>query len=321
MISVIIATRDRASLLAQTLEALITQEPVGQPFEIVVVDNASVDDTPAAIESAARRAAVPVVHLSETKSGKSHALNTALLRARGDILIFTDDDVIPSPTWLASYAAAFRETDADFVVGRILPRWEVPPPSWMSEAFYGPLGIPDGGPQRKVLAQGVNEEIMPIGANMGVRRHVVERVGGWNPNLGKLQGTLRTGEDHEFALKMLSAGFRGVYEPNAYIWHWVPASRLRLAYHRRWFYDNGAIVAGLEEEYPSTQHYLFGVPRYLWRHVARNVLLTAWGILTWNTRRATAGEMQLAWFAGYLRGRWNLRPGSRTIRAASAPRS
>ncbi len=321
MISVIIATRDRANLLAATLDALITQEPPGQPFEILIVDNASVDGTPAVVESVARRAPVPVIYLSETKSGKSHALNTAMPRARGDILVFTDDDVIPSPTWLAAYAAAFRETDADFAVGRILPLWEVPPPSWMSEAFHGPLGIPDGGTRRLELSQGLNEEIMPLGANLAVRSHVIDRVGGWNPNLGKLQGTLRTGEDHEFALKMLFAGFRGVYEPNACVRHRIPADRLRLAYSRRWFYDNGVIVAGLEDEYPSTTHYLFGVPRYLWRHLARNVLLAAWGILTWNTRQSAAAEMQLAWFLGYLRGRWSRRPGNRTVHAASAPRS
>ena len=64
---------------------------------------------------------------------------------------------------------------------------------------------------------------MPIGANMAIRRSVVERVGGWNPALGKLDGTLRTGEDHEFALKMFDAGLVGVYEPRAEVAHRVPA--------------------------------------------------------------------------------------------------
>lgn len=305
MISVIIATRDRADLLATLLEALITQEWPGRPFEIVVVDNASVDGTPAVVEDVARRSRVPVVYITEMKPGKSHALNTAITRAQGDLLVFTDDDVIPSSTWLAGYVRAFDETGADYAVGRILPLWEAPRPRWMSSAFYGALAVPDGGTERLPLSKGVHEEIMPLGGNMAVRRHVLDRVGGWNPDLGKLQGTLRTGEDHEFALKMLSAGFKGVYEPDACVQHRVPADRLRLAYFQRWFYGNGIIVAGLEQEYPSTTRYLLNVPHYLWRQFAGDLLVIASAVFRWNAARAVAAEMRLAWFAGYLRARWS----------------
>jgi glucosyl-dolichyl phosphate glucuronosyltransferase len=316
MISVIIATRDRADLLAATLDALAAQEWPGYPFEIVVVDNASVDGTCRVVESIARRAPVPVVYLTETKSGKSHALNTAVAHAQGDILVFTDDDVIPSRNWLAAYVRAFMETGPDYAVGRILPLWEAPPPPWMSAAFHGALAVPDGGTERLQLLQGINEAIMPLGANMAVRRHVLDQIGGWNPDLGKLQGTLRTGEDHEFALRMRSAGFKGVYEPDACVQHRVPQDRLRLAYFRRWFYDNGVIVAGLEEEYPTTTRYLLNVPRYLWRQFANDLLTMASAVFRWDTTSAPAAEVRLGWFAGYLRARWSRRTGSR---AAAQP--
>jgi glycosyltransferase involved in cell wall biosynthesis len=315
MISVVIATRDRAKLLAATLEAVVAQDSPGQPFEVVVVDNASIDGTPAVVEDLARRSPVPVLYLREMRPGKSHALNSAVPQARGELLVFTDDDVIPSPGWLAAYARAFAETGADYAVGRILPLWEGRAPGWMSPAFYGALAVPDAGTRRLPLAKGLNEEIMPIGANMAIRRPVLDRVGGWNPDLGKLQGTLRTGEDHEFALKMLSAGLHGVYEPEACVQHRVPPDRLRLAYFRRWFYDNGIIVAGFEDAYPSASRYLLRVPRHLWRQFVHDLIRTAFGILTWNSQRAAAGEMQLAWFAGYLRGRWSRRPVGRAVQA------
>src|SRR5919106_4321342 len=211
MISVVIATRDRARLLASTLEALSRQESPGCPFEILIVDNGSIDDTPGVVAAAAARGPAPVMYLSETGPGKSRALNNAVAHARGDLLVLTDDDVLPSPGWLAAYVRAFSETGADFAAGRILPQWEAPPPRWMSPALHGVLAIPDGGTRRLTLGKGVNDQIMPIGANMAIRRHVLDRIGGWNPDLGKLQGTLRTGEDHEFALKMFDAGFTGVY--------------------------------------------------------------------------------------------------------------
>jgi glucosyl-dolichyl phosphate glucuronosyltransferase len=322
MISVIVATRDRAGLLASTLEALAQQRDPGCPFEILVVDNASVDRTPEIIADAARRSPVPLVYLHEARPGKSHALNFAVTQARGDILVFTDDDVLTSPGWLSAYASAFAETDADFAVGRIFPLWEAEPPPWLSPALYGVLAVPDGGSERLRLSKGMHEEIMPLGANMAVRRRVLDRIGGWNPNLGKLKGTLRTGEDHEFALKMVAAGYRGVYEPQASVLHRVPADRLRFNYFQRWFHDNGAIEALLEQVYPTTGRYLLGVPRYMWRQAATDVAVMIGTAATGNIKRATACEMRLAWFVGFMKGRRALRRDGRiNNQAAALPRS
>jgi glycosyltransferase involved in cell wall biosynthesis len=303
MISVIIATRDRASLLAETLDALQAQEYPPEAMEIVLVDNASTDDTPEVMARAERRGPVAIVSVREPRAGKSHALNTALSHARGDLLVFTDDDVLPSPRWIAAYVRAFGETGADYAAGRILPLWEATPPSWMSPSLYGVLAVPDGGAARLPLGKGVNEQIMPIGANMAVRRSVVDRIGGWNPTLGKLQGTLRTGEDHEFALRLMAARCRGVYEPDAWVRHRVPAERLELDYFRRWFYENGIIVAGLERDYPTTNRYVLNVPRYLWRRAAGDLAAVARGTLLRDRRRTTAARMRLGWFAGYVRAR------------------
>jgi glycosyltransferase involved in cell wall biosynthesis len=323
MISVLIASRDRAALLGSTLDTVSHQEQPGCPFEIIVVDNASLDDTPAVVSNAARQSPVPLVYLRETRPGKAYALNTALEHARGDLLVLTDDDVLVSPGWLGAYARAFVETGADFAVGRILPLWEAPPPRWLSPALYGVLAIPDGGTRRLTIAPGVNDHIMPLGANMAIRRHVAARVGGWNPELGKLQGTLRTGEDHEFALQMMSAGFTGVYEPAASVQHRVPAERLRLAYFHRWFYDNGGIAAHLEDLYPTADRHVLGVPRYLFRQFAGDVWSTMLGAATLDIERATVGEMRAAWFAGYVGSRWRRRHGRAPARSepAAAQRS
>ena len=317
MISVIIATRDRAPLLNATLETLRAQRSPGCPFEILIVDNASVDATPDVVAAAARGSSVPVVYLTEQKSGKSHALNTAITHARGDLLVFTDDDVLPTPGWLAAYAKAFSETGADYAAGRILPLWEAPPPRWLTPALHGVLAVQDGGARRLTLT-GVSDQVMPIGANMAVRRHVLDRVGGWNPQLGKLKNSLRTGEDHEFALKLVAAGFKGVYEPEASVLHRVSADRLRLGYFLRWCYGNGAIEAGLEQDYPTTSRYLLRAPRYLWRKSAKDFVSGVSGIATADPGRSTAGMMRLAWFAGYLRARWHRIPQDRNV-APEAP--
>jgi glycosyltransferase involved in cell wall biosynthesis len=302
MISVIIATRNRVALLAATLGAIAGQEDAG-PFEVLVVDNGSTDSTRAMVDAAARCA--PVYYLREDRPGKSYALNTAAATARGDLILLTDDDVLPSPGWLAAFRRAFDETGAGFAAGRILPLWEAPPPPWMSPSLHGVLAIPDGGESRLPLGPGLNKHIMPIGANMAVRRTLVERVGGWNTSLGKLQGTLRTGEDHEFALRLIAAGAAGVYEPAALVRHRVPADRLRRDYFQRWFHENGAIVATIERDHPTTDRYLLNVPRYLWRRALGDAAAAALAVVKRDEKRAAAAEMRLRWFAGYAGERWS----------------
>jgi glycosyltransferase involved in cell wall biosynthesis len=303
MITVIVATRDRAQLLEATLNALCRQVSPGCPFEILVVDNGSIDNTAEVVASFGERSSIPVAYLTESKPGKSHALNTAVAHARGDLLVFTDDDILPSPGWLAAFTRAFAETGADYAAGRILPLWEAPPPRWLTPALHGVLSIKDGGTRRLTLAS-IHDRVMPIGGNMAIRRQVLDRVGGWNPELGKLKNTLRTGEDHEFALRLAAAGFTGVYEPEALVLHRVPADRLRRAYFIRWCYGNGRVEAGLEECHPSTTRYMLRVPRYLWRRFAKDMLATVQGIVTADSRPSTSGAIRLAWFAGYVRGRW-----------------
>src|SRR5262249_21330134 len=178
---------------------------------------------------------------------------------------------------------ALDATGAEFAAGRIVARWEVPPPAWMSPALYGVLAIPDNGSERRPIGLDA-PEIMPIGANMALRRAVVERIGGLRCDLGKLDGTLRTGEDHEFFLRMLNAGFRGVYEPAAVVQHLVPRERLHRSYFRRWLHQNGRDVAKLESAYMTRVVRLFGVPRYLWRRVLMDVVAAARATVVFDDR-------------------------------------
>ena len=312
MISVVIATYNRQRLLERTLRALEEQHVPADGFEVIVADNGSTDGTAARLAEARARGRLDLRVLTVSEPGKSVALNAAMPQARGDVLAFTDDDVVPEPDWLPAVGRAFEAPEVDFVAGRILPLWEVPPPAWLSPALYGVIAVPDGGPDRRAI-EGTGSGIMPIGTNLAVRRRVIERLGGWRTDLGKLRGTLRTGEDHEFFVRMLRAGCRGVYEPAARVGHLVPASRLRQSYFRDWFYGNGRVVALLEEDYPTTRRYVLGVPGYLWRAAARDLGRAAHAFAAGRTAERFAGGVRLRWFAGYLRQRWSLRlkPGPR----------
>ena len=304
MVSIVIATRNREALLRETLNALAAQQWPRERLEILVADNGSTDGTRAAVASASAEAGSPrVEYLYVGTPGKSHAVNAALARARGTIIALTDDDVLPERDWVAQLVAAFDETGADFVAGRIFPRWECPPPAWMSPALYGVLAIPDNGYVRRVISHD-HPAVVPIGANMAVTAAVIARLGGLRTDLGKLEGTLRTGEDHEFFVRMLAAGFRGVYEPRAAVHHWVPRARLDRAYCRRWLYQNGRDVARLGSAHNPGVPRLLGVPRYLWREVVGHLRRLLGATLRNDPATRFAAWVRLLWLAGYIREAW-----------------
>jgi glycosyltransferase involved in cell wall biosynthesis len=314
VVSIVIATRNRSALLAQTLDALARQcWPAGQ-LEIVVADNGSTDDTRVVVErTVRRRIGASVRYLFVEQPGKSYAVNRALQVARGDLIAFTDDDVQPDPEWIAAIVRAVEETGADFVAGRIRPIWEIEAPRWMSPPLYGVLAIPDNGTIRLPIAAGAPTNVMPIGANMAVRASVIARVGGLRTDLGKLEGSLRTGEDHEFFLRLLNAGCRGVYEPAALVGHLVPAERLQRGYFRRWLYQNGRDVALLERAYPAGLPFLLGVPRHLWRRLIADAVSTLRASIGGDEAQRFASALRMLWFAGYLRESWFGETASRSI--------
>ena len=303
--SVVIATRNRQALLAETLQALSAQDWPTDAFEIIVADNGSTDDTPGVVAEAARRRGAPLVrYLFVPEPGKSAAVNQALSLAHGDFIAFTDDDVRPEPDWLKQFAAAFAETRADFVAGRVRPAWESTPPDWLSPSVYGVIAVPENGDVRLDIKPG-QDQVVPIGANMAVRRSVISHIGGLRVDLGKLEGSLRTGEDHEFFLRMLHAGFRGIYEPTALVHHRVGTERLDRGYFRRWLHQNGRDVARLDRAYSGRGvARLLGVPRYLWRQAVSDSA-AAIGAAVRNDRAERFGSVgRLIWFAGYLRETW-----------------
>ena len=219
-VSIIICTRDRAQHLSQTLEALkFVRVPQGMNAELIVVDNASTDDTCEVVRSYSLPG-IPVEYLYEARGGKSHAYNAALGAARGEILLFTDDDVLPPRDWIAGMCAPIAAGAADAVAGgvRLAPHLLRP---WMTP-FH-----------RAMLA---STELMPphpdglVGANMAFARRVLERVPRFDPELGP--GALGFCDDTLLALQFQAAGYRVLGAPDVEVEHHPQASRLLRAGYR-----------------------------------------------------------------------------------------
>jgi GT2 family glycosyltransferase len=304
-ISVVIATCNRERLLSECLEHLARQafEPGD---EVIVVDNRSTDRTGDVIDRHARRFPVPLRHLYEGQPGKSRALARALAVARGGVLAFTDDDVNVGPSWIAQVRRAMADDAIALVGGPVAPRWERRPPRWLrldvalGGSLAAPLAIVDYGPDIAPLGRRT-----AIGANLVVRRSVFDLVGGFAPHLGKLQGTLLSAEDHDLCERVYRAGLRSLYIPTLQVFHWVPATRLRLRYFVAWFFWWGISCAVLEETGERGRS-LGGAPLYLYRRLASSVLGAAGAALTGRSTAAVDRLTQAAFALGYVLRRWGV---------------
>ena len=170
--------------------------PDGMKTELIVVDNGSTDDTPDVVR-AMRPADFDVRLVSERTPGLSNARNAGLAEARGDVILFTDDDVRLPKDWIEAMIRPMREGRADAVAGKVV----------LHESLHRPWMEPM---HRVALAstEFLNESDPGVmfGASMGFRRSVRERVPAFDPELGA--GAIGAGEETLFAWMLQAAGYR-----------------------------------------------------------------------------------------------------------------
>jgi glucosyl-dolichyl phosphate glucuronosyltransferase len=241
-VSAIMCTRNRCGVLAAALEGLAaSQLPSSVAWEVLVVDNNSTDQTREVVEAFCLRYPNIFRYIFEPKSGKSYALNTGVRRARGDILAFVDDDVTVGPRWLHSLTASLHDGRWAGAGGRILPAQAFAAPSWFSVQDLGGVlfGRFDFGDEAGEL------RTAPFGANMAFRRAMFDKHGEFRTDLGPGQDpeTPRPNEDTEFGRRLMGAGERLRYEPEAIVYHPVLFERINQRFFLSWWFDYGRAQA------------------------------------------------------------------------------
>lgn len=222
--SVIVCTRDHTELLTSCLDRI---QALDYPnFEVVVVDNApSNEETRELLEKIC--AMDPRFrYLRQDRPGLSAARNAGLIGARGEILAYTDDDVLVDRNWLTEIARTFRsEPGIGCVTGLVATAaietnaegyFDARSPSWsarMTSERYDLRERRDDSPLYPYSAG-----IFGTGANLAVSREAMDRVGEFDEALGAGTKT-KGGEDLDIFVRVLRAGFTIAYEPAALVWH------------------------------------------------------------------------------------------------------
>ena len=290
-LSVLLSTRDRAPLLAGVLEHLCRQEGLdGVRWEVLVVDNGSTDGTPDVLARFAQR--LPLVALREPRAGKSLALNRALESARGELLVFTDDDVEPVPRWLAEYLAASRRWPDHIVFGGpIRPLYPPEMPGWMRK-------LADDQPHYAAPAFGhllLDQEegqmnMLPFGGNWAVRAQAMSGVR-FRVDSGP-EGAV--GEDTDIMLRLIRDKLLPVYVPAAGLGHVIRADQVQVPalLGRAYRMGRGDLLIFTET---------VGLPlQSIWKH--RLQLLLAKTLYLFASLRGPAARLMAGVGVDYLRG-------------------
>ena len=231
-ISVVICSYNREEFIIHAIESLYQQTLDKKRFEVLVVDNNSIDNTGEIVqEYIHKHPDLNLKYLTESKQGASFARNTGASFARSPLLCFMDDDAMAEKDYLERIIRFFStHPDASGLGGRIIPKYIPAEPKWMSYYVSSLVGNFDYSDKLTVFKPGK----YPLESNMVVRKEGFDAIGGFNIELPGVKGTLRIGgEGKDFFLRLQSLNRKIYYDPELIVHHVVEVKKLTPHYMYR----------------------------------------------------------------------------------------
>jgi len=261
MITIIFSTHNGSKTLPTMLEAIKKLSWSFDELKIIAVDNASTDNTVNILNSYVSQ--LPLQVISCPERGKNKALNTALPLIEGELVIFTDDDVIPKEDWLIQLtSAANQQQEYDIFGGKISPQWPYEPPKWILESV--PLGMTFAITDEN-LPKGPIDPGSIWGPNMMCRSQIFFNGNRFNENVGPSQGNYIMGSETEFTIRMSQLGSKCYFVPTAEVKHIIRENQLT----RKWLL-NRSLRSGKSNFLKHRHHssftnskQTFGLPRWM----------------------------------------------------------
>lgn len=257
--SIIICTCNRSSSLIDTLQSIVNMAvPENLVWEVIVVDNNSTDRTRQKVNEFINMGHRQIKYLFEPRQGKAYALNLAVSEARGDVLVFTDDDALVDEHWLARIIDTFHRYDADCVGGKVIPLWLSKRPDWLNNDLLNVLAMLDFGDT--ILEIDARSDRMLYGVNYAFKKTFFEQNGLFNTDLcSRGAGN----EDHDLFQRLKKQGGRAIYHPGVLVHHKVFPERMTKRYFRKWHY-----LVGIDRSHIATpaRLRLLGIESYMIRN-------------------------------------------------------
>jgi glycosyltransferase involved in cell wall biosynthesis len=238
-------------MLRRAIESLLTQSLSSTDYEIVVVDNASTDGTPAVVDQIRSQHQIPtIVLLTESQQGLGYARNTGCERARGSFIAFMDDDCVAARDWLESLLHCFDHVQPIpwSVGGIIVPVYEATKPVWFKDRYE----TDTWGDQPRFLKRGESF----TGCNMSFRKDVIERFGGFDVELGMKGETLAVAEETKLYLRIWSTEGHiptFYYTPRAVMYHTIDPYKMTVSYQLKRAFSAGQASWALAQMEPMSR--------------------------------------------------------------------
>ncbi len=295
MISILFATYNGSDSLPQMLDAYCHLQIPNNKWKVIAVDNGSTDNTAEIIKSFQDK--LPIEYLYEAKKGKNNALNRGLKSIKGDLVILTDDDIIPDPDWVLEYLhCANQRLEFEIFTGKILPQW---PKSPFPEFFESiPKSIAYGLTSDNIVS-GEIEAGSVFGGNMMVRTSLFKKGTQFNGSIGPNCLNYAMGSETEFVKRMVKNHHsRCFYTENSRVKHIIHKEQLT----KKWLMGR-AFRCGrgnsLNENKNFTDEYtILGLPYWLLLLYLKKQFLAVIE-QTYNSKNKSIIE---SWKASFYRG-------------------
>lgn len=226
-VSVIIPSYNRAAMLGITLESFIKQDYPSDRFEIIIADNNSTDSTKQVVLEWQKRTSVVVKYLFEARQGVHYARNTAAKNAEGEILYFTDDDMIADKYLVKEIVKVFEiDPMIGTATGLILGKFEAEPPKWVKKHLINAyLSLTPEYRKEEII---ITPNDLVYSCHQAIRRDIFFKAGGFNPEntTGVWIGDGETGLN----IKIKTLGYKFAYTSKSIIYHIIPEHRTTLKY-------------------------------------------------------------------------------------------
>jgi glycosyltransferase involved in cell wall biosynthesis len=280
-LTIIICTWNRADSLSATLASLNLQQPSGfESVEVVVVDNNSTDSTAPTVARLSEAWKLGSLRYAfEGRQGKQFALNTGVSQSQGELLAFTDDDILFPPDWVACLFQAFEDSPVEVGGGRTLLRWpEEGAPVWYAENMAAVLGGVDLGENFLLPPP---DGYAPAGANLVARRSLFAEVGVFSESHFRHM-------DYEFGRRCVLKNAVVAYIPSLIVWAPIDPAMLSKRYFRRWSFKAGILHPDSENSVASLR-----APRWVVRQLLQDMCRWPLERIVKNQRAAFSRELRI----------------------------
>ncbi|HEV2953561.1 MAG TPA: glycosyltransferase [Candidatus Dormibacteraeota bacterium] len=301
MVSVIVCTRDRPERIGACLDGLSHLEYPN--FEVVVVDNASVTEETAELVDSRRKTDDRIRYVREMKRGLSPARNRGVAEARGDVVAFTDDDVLVDRFWLKALVEGLNRDPRVICATGIVPSAELESfaqfcfdqrVTWGGNFNARLYGLEDNRHESALYPYSAG--IFGTGANFAFKREPLIQMGGFDEALGAGSPS-RGGEDLDIFVRALQSGGMIASAPDAVAWHVHRADMHEL---RRQMFQYGVALSAFATKHLLGRKTAIQVLRRVPRGVGHM-------IATWGKGDAAADQkrgMAVVEAVGMLIGPW-----------------